>query len=83
MNDYIIESNSNITIQLMYGKYSKHPGYEDIVGPSGMRALHMASGRNEGGHYFRYFFHSSLLGAVVIQNTRRGCCRVSNFCIGP
>ena len=28
-------------------------------GPSGVRALPLAAGRNEGGHYFRYF--SSLL----------------------
>jgi hypothetical protein len=25
------------------------------IGPSGMRALPLAAGINEGGHYFRYF----------------------------
>ena len=52
-----------------------------------MRALPLAAGINEGGHYFRYF---SFLGVVVvvvvvttaIQNHRRGCRRVSNFCMG-
>jgi hypothetical protein len=26
------------------------------IGPSGVRALPLAAGRNEGGHYFSYFF---------------------------
>ena len=26
------------------------------IGPSGVRALPLAAGINEGGHYFRYFF---------------------------
>jgi hypothetical protein len=25
----------------------------DMIGPSGVRALPLAAGRNEGGHYFR------------------------------
>ena len=25
-----------------------------IIGPSGVRAMPLAAGRNEGGHYFRY-----------------------------
>ena len=32
-----------------------------IFGPSGVRALPLASGRNEGGHYFRYFLFLLLL----------------------
>jgi hypothetical protein len=31
------------------------------IGPSGMRALPLAAGINEGGHYFRYFFLFLLL----------------------
>ena len=27
-----------------------------IIGPSGVRALPLTAGINEGGHYFRYFF---------------------------
>ena len=55
-----------------------------IIGLSGMHALPLAAGRNEGGHYFRYIFLFSLLllGGTVIQNPRRGCRRVSNFCVG-
>ena len=53
-------------------------------GPSGVRALPLAAGINEGGHYFSYFSTSFLgVGTAVIQNHRRGCRRVSNFCIGP
>jgi hypothetical protein len=53
-------------------------------GPSGVRALPLAAAINEGGHYFRYFSSSSfLLVGTVIQNPRRGCRRVSNFCIAP
>ena len=33
------------------------------IGPSGVRALPFAAGRNEGGHYFRYIF--LLVGVVV------------------
>ena len=29
-------------------------GYIVLVGPSGVRALPLAAGINEGGHYFRY-----------------------------
>ena len=29
-----------------------------IIGPSGVRALPVAAGTNEGGHYFWYFFTS-------------------------
>ena len=27
-----------------------------LIGPSGVRALPLAAGTNEGGHYFRYIF---------------------------
>ena len=30
------------------------------IGPSGVRALPLAAGRNKGGHYFRYFGPSVL-----------------------
>ena len=54
-----------------------------------MRALPLAAGINEGGHYFRYFSFSLfsflvlvLVVGTVVQNPRRGCRRVSNFCMG-
>ena len=58
-----------------------------IFGPSGVRALPLAAGINEGGHYFRYFssflfFSSFLVLTTAIQNHIRGCRRVSNFCMG-
>ena len=31
---------------------------EFVIGPSGVRVLPLAAGRNEGGHYFRYFWFS-------------------------
>ena len=40
-----------------------------IIGPSGVRALPLAAGKNEGGHYFRYFGPS---GAVqTVSDSRR------------
>ena len=57
--------------------------YFRYFGPSGVRALPLAAGINEGGHYFRYFSSCSfLLLTTAIQNHRRGCCRVSHFCMG-
>ena len=50
-------------------------------GPSGVRALPLADCTNEGGHYFRYIFPLGVL-TTVIQNHRRGCRRVSKFCMG-
>ena len=39
------------------------------LGPSGVRALPLAAGINEGGHYFRYFGPS---GAVqTVSDSRR------------
>ena len=34
---------------------------ESLIGPSGVRALPLAAGINEGGHYFRYIFPLLLL----------------------
>ena len=60
--------------------------YFRYFGPDGVRALPLAAGINEGGHYFRYFFLFLVVVFVVlttaIQNHRRGCRRVSNFCMG-
>ena len=56
--------------------------YFRYFGPSGVRALPLAAGINEGGHYFRYIFLCFLLVTTAIQNHRRGCRRVSNFCMG-
>ena len=41
-------------------------------GPSGVSALPLAAGINEGGHYFRYF-PLVLVVTAVVQNPRRGC----------
>ena len=35
-----------------------------VIGPSGVRALPLAAGINEGGHYFRYIFP---LGTAIIK----------------
>jgi hypothetical protein len=61
--------------------------YFRYFGLSGVRALPLAAGINEGGHYFRYFFllfsfFLVLVLTTAIQNHRRGCRRVSNFCMG-
>ena len=41
-----------------------------IFGPSGVRALPLAAGINEGGHYFRYFsFLFSLLLPPLFKTT--------------
>ena len=42
------------TGKVWYAGYGREP----VVGPSGVRALPLAAGINEGGHYFRYFCHS-------------------------
>ena len=41
-------------------------------GPSGVRALPLAAGRNEGGHYFRYFSFFLLLFGVPLFKTPEG-----------
>ena len=52
-------------------------------GPSEVRALPLAAGRSEGGHYFMYFSALLLLLlGTVVQNPRMDCHRVSNFCMG-
>ena len=45
------------------------------IGPSGVDGLPLAAGINVGGHYFPFF----LVGGTVIQNPRRGRCRVFKF----
>ena len=45
--------------------------YRHNFGPSGVCAVPLVAGINEGGHYFRYWSERS-----------RGCHRVSNFCMG-
>ena len=71
-----------------------HKVLQLVVGPSGVRALPLAAGTNEGGHYFCYIFPPNISCAgkrtyparfvtTVIQNHRRGCRIVSNFCMGP
>ena len=57
--------------------------YFRYFGPSGVRALPLAAGTNEGGHYFAYIFPLVVGVTTVIQNHRRGCRIVSNFCMGP
>ena len=68
------------------GIFTKMENYSlgHFIGPSGVRALPLAAGRNEGGHYFRYFsfFFSSFLVGTVVQNPRRGCRRVPKFSMG-
>ena len=68
-----------------------------LIGPSEVRAPAVstcwsersacASGQHLGGHYFAYINLLTLVTLVVltavIQNHRRGCRRVSNFCMGP
>ena len=39
---------SSFNIIIIFSNYER-------IGPSGVRALPLAAGRNEGGHYFRYF----------------------------
>ena len=60
---------------------------DEDFGPRGVRALPLAAGRNEVGHYFKYFSSCYLLLllllATAIQNHRRGCRRVSNFAWAP
>jgi hypothetical protein len=55
--------------------------YFRYFGPSGVCALPLAGGINEGGHYFTYIIPFFL--TTAIQNHRRDCRRVSNFCMGP
>ena len=40
--------------------------YVELIGPSGVRALPLAAGTNEGGHYFRYIF-PLLVGPSVLR----------------
>ena len=49
------------------------------VGPSGLRALPLAAGINEGATILG---NQSISWGTVVQNPRRGCRRVSNFRMG-
>ena len=40
-------------------------GQNNNFGPSGVRALPVAAGTNEGGHYFLYFFPHLLLDTLL------------------
>ena len=53
-----------------------------VIGPSGVRALPLAAGINEGGHFLGFFSFLVILLSFLttaIQNHRRGRRRVSNF----
>jgi hypothetical protein len=50
-------------------------------GPSIVRALPLAAGINKGGHYFAYIIQFLVVVTADIQKHRRGCHRVSNFCM--
>jgi hypothetical protein len=58
------------TLQYIVG-FQKQ-SYRFDFGPSVVRVLPLAAGRNEGGHYFRYF-STFLLGGTVVQNTSTSC----------
>ena len=42
------------------------------VGPSGVRALPLATGRNEGGHYFRYFGPGKVCALPLVAGIKVG-----------
>jgi hypothetical protein len=44
-----------------YGRELRGNCANNFFGPSGVHALPLAAGINEGGHYFRYFFLSFFL----------------------
>ena len=50
------------------------------IGPSGVRALPFAAGRNEVGHYF---FFSFLVGGTVVQNPEGVIVGFRNFAWAP
>jgi hypothetical protein len=43
-----------------------------IIGPSGVRALPLAAGINEGGHYFRYFGPSGVCALPLAAGINEG-----------
>ena len=54
-------------------------GERRTIGPSGVRALPVAAGRNEDGYYFRYIIPLVVVGGTVIQNTRKGWGAIFSF----
>ena len=53
------------------------------VGPSGVRALPLAAGRNEGGHYFRYIFLLLFLGVPLFKTPEGVVVGFRNFARAP
>ena len=43
-----------------------------VIGPSGVRALPLAAGINDGGHYFRYFGPSGVRALPLAANINEG-----------
>jgi hypothetical protein len=79
-----ISADENIFKQAIppYQKALEASGYD--FGLSGVHALPLAAGINVGGHYKWHFFLLSLSFFRLIANYhRRGCRRVSNFCMAP
>ena len=58
------------------------PQSSTTIGPSGVRALPLAAGRNVGGHYKCYFFSFSLSLQLIANFPRRGYRRVLKSCMG-
>ena len=54
-----------------------------IFGPSGVRALPLAAGTNEGGHYFAYIFHFFLLLPPLFKTTEGVVALFQIFACGP
>ena len=55
--------------------------YMLVIGPSGVRALPLAAGRNEGGHYFKYIF--LLLGVPLFKIQEGVVVEFQIFARGP
>ena len=58
-------------------------GRKVCIGPSGVRALPLAAGRNEGGHYFRYIFFLLLLGVPLFKTPEGVVVGFRNFAWAP
>jgi hypothetical protein len=48
------------------------PCYFLLIGPSGVHALPLAAGRNEGGHYFRYIGPSGVRALPLAAGRNEG-----------
>jgi hypothetical protein len=49
---------SKLDMQEYLADEDRNNNVSKLIGPSGVRALPLAAGINEGGHYFRYFSFS-------------------------